>query len=72
MFPQWIFSFDGNTSGYPYSIYDGGGQDFPPEIGIDNPYQHKTSGYYGPYGLTSIFASKSYVDLLQKGWWLHY
>ena len=40
VFHNGFFSFDyGNTSGYPYSTWAfGSGQDFPPTIGIDNPF----------------------------------
>ena len=70
VFHNGFFSFDyGNESGYPYSTYAfGSGQDFPPTIGIDNPYLTQNSvDILNSYGLTEFYVSKSQVDLLQKG-----
>ena len=70
VFQNRFFSFDyGNQSGYPYSTYAfGPGQDFPPFIGIDNPYLTQGSrDIMSQYGLTGVYVSKSHVDLLEKG-----
>ena len=70
VFHNGFFSFDyGNTSGYPYSTWAfGSGQDFPPTIGIDNPFLTQNSvDIMNSYGATEVYVHKSHVDLLQKG-----
>ena len=70
VFQNNFFSFDyGNQSGYPYSTYAfGAGQDFPPFIGIDNPFLTQNSrDIMAGYGLDGVYVSKSHVDLLEKG-----
>ena len=65
-----FFAFDyGNQSGYPYSTYVfAPGQDTPVYIGIDNPYLTANSrDIMSANGLSSMWVSKSHVDLLQKG-----
>jgi iron complex outermembrane receptor protein len=70
VFHNGFFSFDyGNTSGYPYSTWAfGSGQDFPPTIGIDNPFLTQNSvDIMNSYGATEVYVHKSHIDLLQKG-----
>ena len=64
VFQNRFFSFDyGNQSGYPYSTFAfGPGQDFPPFIGIDNPYLTQGSrDIMASYGLDGVYVSKSHV-----------
>ena len=70
VFHNGFFSFDyGNTSGYPYSTWAfGSGQDFPPEIFVDNPYLTQNSvDIMNQYGTPSVYVHKSHIDLLGKG-----